>query len=78
MSRICPDEMEDAMRHVSVPANATASAFQLGALLVVGAFFLLILAHDLANGPAPVAGPSKPFGVEPVASQTMDQHIAVP
>jgi hypothetical protein len=78
MSCISPDEMEDAMRHVSVPANATARAFQLGALLVVGAFFLLILAHELANGPAPVADPSKPLGVEPVASQTMDQHIAVP
>jgi hypothetical protein len=46
--------------------------------LVVGAFFLLIVAHELANGPAPVADPSKPLGVEPVASQTMDQHIAVP
>jgi hypothetical protein len=66
------------MRHATVPTNATARAFQVGALLVVGACFLLVLVHDLVHGPAPVAYPAESLSVEPVASWKVAPDIAVP
>jgi hypothetical protein len=53
------------MRHAFVTTNATARAFQLAALLLVGAGVLAILAHHLANGGAPAPVPATTVGTAP-------------
>jgi hypothetical protein len=63
------------MRPLSVTTNTTARAFQLAALLVVGAFVLLILAYELVNGPVRITYTSKPGSVERTESAP---HTAVP
>jgi len=53
------------MRRAIVTTNGTARAFQLAALLLVGACVLFVLVHRMANGRAPVAAPPDAAGSGP-------------
>jgi len=63
------------MRGAIVATSGTARAFQLAALLLVGAGVFLVLAHGLVNGRTPAAVPPARAGFETLSPYAALPHV---